>query len=131
MAIKSQNELWIYDFVIFVVVCHTVVVLFVCRFIDFTCKSDHSEVFFVALMQDFAPLAISVLPILVICYNLFPVLVFVFVAALILGPASVMVVTIAIHLLKVKIFNKQLHFRDDISLADHVLAISLRLSTLI
>jgi len=29
MAIESQNELWIYDFVIFIVVSHTIVVLFV------------------------------------------------------------------------------------------------------
>jgi len=84
VAIESQNELWIYDFVIFIVVSHTVVVLFVFQFIDFTRKSDHSEIFFVLLNQDFAALAIGLLLILVILISLFLVLAFVFVGVLIL-----------------------------------------------
>ena len=106
MAIESQNQLWINDLVIFIVVSNTVVVLFVFPLIDFAGKSDHSEIFLIALNQDFAAFTVDSFLVLLILISRSSVPVSVFVGVLILRPSSILVLTIAIHLLEVKILNK-------------------------
>ena len=132
MAIKSQNELWVDDLVVFVVISHAVVILLILQLVYFTRERNHTQVFLILLDKNLSTLAIYNISVLLIWFGLSSILaVFVPAGMVILLLASFLGVRHAIHLLKIEILYERLHFHYNICLAYHILPVLLPLSALI